>query len=110
MATWGLYHQEALESGWRNRSLAITPNLTWLSPATREVISQSPLLTSATATGGILSPCHPGKAPYGYGHRFPTDTWAPHSYGHGLPIGRGTGSPRLLALLPPSLPPWGFTR
>lgn len=39
MAAWGLYHQEALESGWRNRSLAITPNLTWGSPATCEVIS-----------------------------------------------------------------------
>ena len=29
----GPYHQEALESGWRNWSLAITPNFTWPSPA-----------------------------------------------------------------------------
>lgn len=35
----GPYHQEVLESGWRNQSLTITPNLSWLSPATLGVIT-----------------------------------------------------------------------
>lgn len=44
----GLYHQE---SGWRNQSLTITPNLTWPSPTTCEEIT----------------PVTP--ADFGYGHR-----------------------------------------
>lgn len=104
-AAGGPCHQEALESGCRNQSLSISPNLAWPSPATHRVITPVTLVTSAMATGGIVSLCHPEKTTYRYGHRLSTAIWVSCNYGYGLPI--AMGFPQLLAL---PLPPWGFTR
>lgn len=65
----------ALESSQENRSLALTPNLVWLSPATR----------------GVIIPVTTGDFCYSSGHG-----WVSYSYWRGFPFP---------AARPPSVPP-----
>lgn len=76
--------EEALESGQKNQSLALTPNLVWLSPATH----------------GVITPVTTGDFCYSSGHG-----WLSYSYWHGFPFLAACPP-----FLPPSLPPRRFTR